>query len=247
MKGGGWDQFCRCSLCGETPGTQRKLLIKTTERIRKLDAMGRGDMDTDVSSAAGESTLSRNTQENLFFCIEAREKQKGEGWGVHLNHTGLKVPQALWMDANKSEQRLLRLKKKWAQPGLHTDCSGPSQALGEDKTQAGHLCQRQDRICSYGTTWWAWRRSMKEVVVVGIQFVLEPNWWRVDSWTSRGMSTLWPKSSFLSHWQYNRNGTARSAVDKTWEHNCKANAFDKPSCWDQLWHRELKELLMPLQ
>lgn len=34
----------------------------------------------------------------------------------------------------------------------------------------------------------AWRRSAKEVVVVGIQFLLEPNQWRVDSWTSRGMS-----------------------------------------------------------
>lgn len=42
-----------------------KLLIKTNKNIRKPDAVGRGDVDTNVSSASEESMLSRNRLQTL--------------------------------------------------------------------------------------------------------------------------------------------------------------------------------------
>ena len=99
------------------PGTEHKLLIKTKKSTRKPDAMGRGDVDINLSCASEESMLSRNRLQTMSqLVIPSLIWCKGEagGRGVRCSsqQPGKKVCGALSMDASKAEQHLLRLKKK---------------------------------------------------------------------------------------------------------------------------------------
>lgn len=116
VSGVSWVQFCRCSQCKEMPGTEHKLLIKTKKSIRKPDAVGRGDVDTNVTSASEESVLSRNrlqtmSQLGIPSLIWCKGEVGGRGVWCSSQQPGKR---ALWVDASKAEQHLLRLKKKWA-------------------------------------------------------------------------------------------------------------------------------------
>lgn len=113
VSGVSWVQFCRCLQCEETPGTEHKLLTRTKKSIRKSDAMSRGDVDTNVSPANEESMLSRNrlqtmSQLGIPSFIWCKGEAGGRGVRCSSQQPGKKVCWALWMDASKAQQHLLR-------------------------------------------------------------------------------------------------------------------------------------------
>lgn len=86
--------------------TEHEFLIKTKKSIRKPDAMGRRDVDTNVSSASEESMLTRNRLQTMsqlgipsFIC----SKGCVGGRGIHLSSLGKRsVEHFEWMQTKQS-------------------------------------------------------------------------------------------------------------------------------------------------